>query len=148
MDAQLQAELNAAIATLNYIGKEAKRGAKKDLREAAGVIVSASKGAVPVGEKAHSRYSNGKVVAIYRPGNLKRSIRILPLRRAKQSVLVGPLARGGTPDGFYGRFLEFGTKYIAPAGFMARAAAASGAIAQRIAVELLKRRVLQYSNRV
>ncbi len=147
MDAQLQAELNTAVAKLNRIGDEVKRGVKKDLQEAASVIVSASKGAAPMGEKTHSRYSNGKVVAVYRPGNLKRSIRILPLIRARQSVLVGPLARGGNIDGFYARFLEFGTKHISPNRFMERAAAASGAIAQRIAVELLKRRVLQHSNR-
>jgi len=147
MDAQLQTELNVAISRLNKLGDDVRRNVKSDLKEAAGVIVSASKGAAPMSTKAHSRYSAGKVVAVYRPGNLRRSIRILPLRRAKQSVTVGPLARGGSPDGFYGRFLEFGTKYLSPKGFMARAQAASGALAQRIAVELIKRRIFEHANR-
>lgn len=75
---------------------------------------------------------HGKKVATYAPGNLARSIRVLPLRRLRSGVIVGPKRSGrgsGTGvfvgrrvDGFYGHFMEFGTRsittkrpYMAPA---------------------------------
>ena len=147
IDARIQAELNTVIAKLDRLGREVQTNVKGDLREAATIIVSSIKGAAPVGTAPHSRYSGGKVVATYKPGNWRRSIQVLPLRRAKKAVLVGPKSRGGSVDGFYARFLEFGTKNIKALHFIEKASAASGEIAQRIALQLIKRRVEAYGQK-
>lgn len=76
----------------------------------------------------------GKVVASYAPGNLGRSIRSLPLRRLKKAVLVGPkkakrndtgLFKSNRVDGFYGHFVEFGTRHSKASPFVAPAWAQS-----------------------
>ena len=146
MNAQTQIELNAILRKVQGLGSDVQRGVKSDLKEAAGIIVSTEKGLTPVGTKQHARYSGGKAVAVYKPGNLRRSIQILPLRRGKSSVLVGPKTGRGSVDGFYARFLEFGTKYITPRRFIERAEQTAGPIAQRFALELIKRRVERYIN--
>lgn len=54
-----------------------------------------------------------------RTGNLSKSIGNLPLRKAKRSVYVGPKSgKKRKYDGWYGRFVEFGTKHMKPRPFM------------------------------
>jgi hypothetical protein len=75
---------------------------------------------VPVSNKVVKRYSNGKVVATYYPGNLKRSIQIFDHMRDKSSVYLGVLKnpsgqtkgefRGSRVDGWYAHFVEYGQR--------------------------------------
>lgn len=135
MEAGLQADINATIRKLYRIEPHVRKYIKQDLGEASSILVSAIKGRTPVGTKAHKNR---------RPGNLRRSIVRLPLRRAKSAVLVGPKTGRGNIDGFYAKFLEFGTKYIRPRKFIEQAEAVAGPIAQRFALKLLERRLESY----
>jgi len=58
--------------------------------------------------------------APYRTGNLKKSIGTNKRRSPSQSMVwysVSP-RQGGKNDGFYGKFLEFGTSKMSPKPFM------------------------------
>lgn len=91
---------------------------KKMLGKAAKPLIKSAKSKVDSSDAPHKRYdSNGNHVATYYPGNLKRSIRILPLRRS-QDIFVGPYTtkgssqgdfRGNRVDGYYAHMVEGGT---------------------------------------
>ena len=58
-------------------------------------------------------------------GNLSRSLGVSTrINRIERAVTGKARTRSGKYDGFYGRFLEFGTRYIAPVAFLGRAGAA------------------------
>lgn len=140
-----QQEINNVITALRKIGAETRKGIRADISEGGKMLVAAIKQRAPVGTRTHSRYSAGKVVATYKPGNLKKSIRILPLRRVKNAVIVGPITRGKTPDGYYGRFVEFGTVKMTEKPFVEPAVkAVSGAVQDRI-LKGLKNRIESYA---
>lgn len=70
----------------------------------------------------------GKKIATIMPGNLGRSIKKIPLRRAKRSLLIGlkrsrsglqGVYSGARADGYYGSMVEGGTKTAAPKPFLA-----------------------------
>ncbi len=86
-----------------------KKVLKKIYKRNAKPLIATAKGNIPKAAKTVHRYSNGKIVASYSPGNLRRSIGVLPLRRSR-SVFVGPRTGGNRKnDGWYGHFLELGT---------------------------------------
>jgi HK97 gp10 family phage protein len=138
MNAETQAELNDVIKRVRGLYPAIQRGVKQDLNEAAKILESAVKGRTPVSDKPHR---SGKQTA--QPGNLRKSIRRLPLRRTKNAAIVGPKF-GGTPDGFYARFVEKGTKFQTAQRFIEQAANAAGPAAQSIAIKLIIRRVDDY----
>ena len=93
-----------------------KKELKKLAKEPAKLLIQSAKANVPVHAKPHKRYLNGKVVATYQPGNLKRSIGMVNLKDSFL-VWVGPRkAKGNTSgqfagskvDGWYGHFVEYG----------------------------------------
>jgi HK97 gp10 family phage protein len=81
-------------------------------KKAADPVVKAAKARVPVGNKPHMRYSGGRVVATYYPGNLQKSIGAMQVKDKKgnKAVLVKP-RRGAKwkNDGYYAHLVEFGT---------------------------------------
>ena len=114
----MKREVQMVINRLNKIPyhlREKER--KKILRKSAKPLVRAAKANVPRSNKPTHRYKNGKIVATYFPGNLRRSIKVLPLRRTT-NVFVGPHAKGGAGnfkgrrvDGYYAHFVEKGTVF-------------------------------------
>jgi HK97 gp10 family phage protein len=134
-----QEELNTLIRKLRKIEPTVTRQIKGDLRQAAQPIIVAIKAKAPVGTRTHKR---GAIV--YKPGNLRKSIKVLPLRRTRNAVIVGPQARGGTPDGYYARFIEFGTRKLSARPFVDPAVQVSFPTAEIIALELLKNRIEAY----
>jgi hypothetical protein len=75
------------------------------------------------GDKRRPRGKVGRVVAIYHPGNLKRSIKVLPFEKSK-ALWVGLDAGNGKSalyrdennvDGWYGMFVEKHNPFIRPA---------------------------------
>jgi HK97 gp10 family phage protein len=130
MEAGLQSDLNGLIRKLQGIEAAVKKDIKGDLKEASTIIVSAIKGRAPIGTRPHGRKGT-----VYLPGNLRKSVQALPLRRTRNAVVVGPRARGGTPDGFYARFLEFGTRKMTARPFIEPAVNQSLPIAQSFALE-------------
>ncbi len=145
MDLEIQKGINTAIKKLQGIDPYLKRSIGADLGVAAKPLIAAIKAAAPVSSKAHSRYSAGKVVATYKPGNLRRSIQRLPLRRAKSAIYIGPRSRGENPDGYYAPFLEYGTQNMSARPFIGPAAKAVLPAVGRTALELLKKRIETYA---
>ena len=143
MQDQLQKDLNTVVGKLRSFGPKISRTAKQDLNEAAKVIVQAAKANAPQSAKPHqgaiSLGHKSKRITI-KPGNLKRSIRRLALRRVKSAAIVG-IKLGGAVDGWYGRFVEQGTKYQRAQYFMERAKNSAGPIAQDIAIRLISKRI-------
>lgn len=144
-----QQEINNVITALRKIGAETRNGIKADVSEGGKMLVAAIKQRAPVGTRTHIRYNSaGKVVATYKPGNLKKSIRILPLRRVKNAVIVGPISRGKTPDGYYAHMLEFGTVKMFAQPFVEPAVnAVSGAVQDRI-LKALKNRIESHAKQL
>lgn len=149
-DAKLQAEINEAVKKLYRISGRTRNTAKPALRRAAKPIVQAAKDRAPKSDAPHYRYKDGRIVATYYPGNLRRSIRVLPLRRtAKAAVLIGPkLAassggatgdfKGNRVDAYYATMVEFGTVNQRPQPYMRPAAETAGPQALQLAVRELK----------
>lgn len=87
------------------------------LNKAATILKNSMVQKVPVGNRVVKRYINGKVVATYHPGNLKRSIQILDLKD-KKNAYVGVkrlskgkskgVFRGSNVDGYYAHMVEYG----------------------------------------
>jgi len=125
------AEIKQLNATLLRLGKRVEKNRRKVLLKAAKILTESIRSYVPVAPKIVVRYKykgknakksgkgEGKIVAIYLPGNLRRSIKVLPLRRT-EAVFVGPkLAKGSSSkgffasnsrvDGWYAHFMEYGT---------------------------------------
>ena len=116
----LRSDLVKTTKKLEKLLKEFEsREVKKILRKSAAPLRKAARTNVNDAEEPVKRYSAGKVVAVYNPGNLRRSIKILTFRRSKFAVFVGPqvgkasskeYGRPGQPvDGFYAHMVEFGT---------------------------------------
>lgn len=99
------------------------------LSGAADLLVDAMKGKAPVASKTLYRYKNGKKVASYSPGNLRRSIKKLDHFNSKNAIWVGPQIMprgkgkgnfsGSNVDGWYARFIERRDPFIRPAAIEA-----------------------------
>lgn len=150
-----QAEVNDLIKKLYKVADRAKGLAKPALRRAAKPIISAAKSKIDDSKAPHHRYKDGQKIATYYPGNLRRSIAVLPLRRAKTAVLIGPRLskagraggefKGNRVDGYYAHFVEFGTVGQSAEPYMRPAAESAGPVALSLAVKELKAEILKYS---
>jgi HK97 gp10 family phage protein len=98
---------------------------KKILKKAAQPLIISARAKVKDSDRPHHRYSGGKKIATYHPGNLRRSIGIIPLRKSV-NIYVGPRTKRGASgvysagrhDGYYGAFREFGTRKSAAKPFL------------------------------
>ena len=105
--------------------KVQKRVVKGAVRAAAKPIVKEARRLVPV-----------------RTGNLKKSIGVNARRSDKTTVRVSISPRkGGRYDGFYGHFVEFGTKNSAPHPFMRPAFEFAGGEAIKAFRAYMKKRI-------
>jgi len=117
----LQRDLRETIAAINEVPKgftDAK--IRSALRHALKPVLETARALTPKGKKIHYRYEykykgskraakgKGKVVGVYRPGNLRKSLSIMTFKKAKQSLFVGPTMKGGVytdrkklTDGYY-----------------------------------------------
>ena len=154
----IQLEVNELVRKLRQVSDTAKKDSRQAFKEAAPVLISAIQARAPESDAPHMRYSNGKVVATYSPGNLKRSFRALLFRKS-QAVFVGPkLDKAGSrgdfsgtrADGYYAHWMEFGAPGagIAPRPFVKPAVQAAGSLTLRIATEFLKRKIDSYATSV
>lgn len=152
MDAQLQADLNRVLRTLKGVEPFVRKSGKADLREAAKILSTAVAIRTPVGVKTHKRYpkrtgrkaakGSGNVLATYKPGNLRKSIRVLSFRRSP-AAWVGPKL-GKTPDGYYAHMVERGTVHQPAQEFFKKAVASAGNATLNKAIQLLSRRIQSY----
>lgn len=152
MDAQLQADLNRVLAQLKKVEPFIRRSGKEDLREAAKILSTAVAIRTPVGTVTHKRYARrkgkkagkggGNVLATYKPGNLRKSIRVLNFRRSSAAFVGAKL--GKTPDGYYAHMVERGTTTQPAQEFFKKAIASAGNATLNKAIQLLSRRIQSY----
>lgn len=85
------------------------------LKKAAKPTLDKARGNAPVAKKDHLYAFRGKRWWVQK-GNLKRSIGFIDVRRARfVTVIIGPRVKGAFKNnrsGFYGSFMEYGTKTI------------------------------------
>ena len=118
-----QADVQKVINKLRKLPLEYQNKAlKKVLRKNAKPLIVKAKSNIPRAAKPVHRYKDGKIVATYSPGNLRRSIGIIPRLRRTNAVFVGPRTGGKLKsDGYYGHFLELGTAFIQGIHYMENA---------------------------
>lgn len=152
-----QDEINTLIRKLRGISPALRSQSKRALKEAAAPMVAAIRDRAPVSPALHKRYKGGKEVAIYYPGNLKRSIRVLALRRTKDAVLIGAKLdtsgtggtfRGNRADGFYAAMVEHGTIDAPPQPYFRPGVSASVDVTLTLATKNLKKVVDNYANSI
>lgn len=152
--ADWQKQVNGAVKTLEKLFYNFEQERKTMLTDAAQPMVDAMRQGAPEGAKIHIRYPSkpkgtprapkgqGRPIATYYKGNLKKSFQILDLKRATQSVVVGAkLAKGqgkgvfgGSKfDAYYLHWVEFGHGKVAPKPFVRPAIiSASPAVIKRM----------------
>lgn len=109
----------------NKLGKTPER--TEAFKKAGKILHAEMQRRAPIYKKVVKRYSNGKVVAVYHPGNLKRSVQILEFNKS-DSVFVGikrdtvakarGVYSGSRADGYYAHMVEYGRRknpFIRPA---------------------------------
>ncbi len=111
-------EVNQAILALTDRLK--KRVLITAYKKAVRPLILAARNNIKDSAGPHKRYSNGKVVKIYYPGNLRKSIGSGVIKKKDTpAIWVGPYAGNKRSyDGFYGAFLEKGTRHMAARPFM------------------------------
>jgi hypothetical protein len=107
-------EARQLVRQLEQWSTDVQKDAQKIVKPAAEYTAKKIAEKTPVYNRRHYRYSNGQKVAEYYPGNLRRSILDLELRRIP-GALVGPKLggskgkfSGARVDGFYFRFVDRG----------------------------------------
>lgn len=161
-NAQLSADIKKVLATLDKLPKELRGEVRKAILEkAAQPLIDAAKANAPQSDQEHFDYGkqgpNAQPTKYY-PGNLKKSIRIIPYKKSF-SVYVGPkvLKRGGKAkaygrnernvNAFYAGFVEFGTSRSAARPYMRPAFDQSKAQVLAIAAREMQKVVRQYEQK-
>lgn len=120
------------------------------LRQVAEPTVKAARSLAPKSQAPHHRYSNGKIIATYQPGNLSKSIGKIVGRDKNNAVLyVGPRAgKNRKYDGFYGNFVEAGTVHMPAQPFMGPAYAQTKGMVTKNAEQKVARKIQQQINKL
>lgn len=148
-----QRQVNQAVKTLEKLTYHFEDEQRKMLEYAAQPMVNAMQAGAPVGTKIHYRYpkrmggrakrGEGQRIATYHPGNLRRSFRVLDLRRTKDVIVGAKLAKNNARglfgfakyDAYYLNWVEFGTRHMAARPFVRPAiVSASPAVIRRMQV--------------
>lgn len=127
--ADWQKQVSEAIKVLDKFagGLEAER--KKMLEYAAQPLVTELQRRAPIGSRIHTSYksrkSGGGQQGRYYPGNLRKSFRVLDLRKSAAVIVGAKLTKGGRGNFGLGRFnayylhwVEFGTVHMAARPFV------------------------------
>lgn len=149
--ADWQKQVNAAVKTLEKLTYNFEREQRNILEYAAQPMVNAMQAGAPTGTKIHYRYAKrmggrskrgeGQRVATYTPGNLRRSFRVLDLKRTNDVIVGAKLAKraakgtfgGAKSDAYYLHWVEYGTKNMPARPFVRPAIiSASPAVIRRV----------------
>jgi hypothetical protein len=140
-------EAKALVQQLERWSTDIQKDAQKIVKPAAEFTAKKIAEKTPVFNKRHYRYSNGQKIAEYYPGNLRRSILNLDLRKVPGAI-VGPKLggsrgkfSGARVDGYYFRFVDRGApaRGIRPQRIRAKGAAA----ARQTAYRIIEKRLIQ-----
>lgn len=114
--AHWQKQVSDAIKVFDRFSRGLESERKKMLEYAAIPLVTELQRRAPIGSRIHYSYRDGKQTGKYYPGNLRKSFRILDLRKSSAVVVGAKLTKGGRGNfglgrynAYYLHFLEFGT---------------------------------------
>ena len=114
--ADWQKQVSDAIKVFDRFSRGLESERKKMLEYAAIPLVTELQRRAPIGSRIHYSYRDGKQTGKYYPGNLRKSFRILDLRKSSAVVVGAKLTKGGRGNfglgrynAYYLHFLEFGT---------------------------------------
>lgn len=129
----LESDVRDAIKKFRAVEKHFSVKERRNiLKEGGKVLVASVRSKIPEADDDVFRYStpkvkkkkrapkgSGNVVAVYTPGNARRSYKILDLRKTPD-VIVGPktsskgggVFSGSRVDGYYFHMLEYGTRFM------------------------------------
>lgn len=155
--------LEDAVKALKALGAAfPKKEQQRLLAKAAVPLVKAAKANIPDSDEPHYRYrggskkkgkGKGEIVAVYYPGNLRKSIRTKRLSKSTD-VFVGPVTAkspfgsfgNGKVDGYYAHLVEYGTVFQGGVGYMRRALDATKGKVRDNIIEGVKNIVLKIAN--
>lgn len=131
-----------------------KKAKRKILRPAAHMMKKEAEANTPISQAPHKRYRKGSLIATYYPGNLKRSINVLSFRKT-DALHIGPKIKkdargdhtGRKVDGYYARFVEFGTSKQPAQGFMRKAFDTKKAAARQMIIAAIRKRIADVSSK-
>lgn len=129
--ADWQKQVGQAVKTLEKLTYNFEREQRVILENCAEEVISELQARAPESDRVHVRYPSkpkgahraakgeGRPIARYYPGNLRRSFRVLDLKRSKAVIVGARLAKGGgkgvfssgKADGYYLHWVEYGAEY-------------------------------------
>jgi hypothetical protein len=111
---QFNEDIKNLVNELKTWSENLQLDSRKILKPAGEVVAQEIQRKTPVSRRRHYRYADGDRVATYYPGNLRRSIRDLDLRRTN-AVFIGPKLgsskgtfSGARVDGWYAQIVDRG----------------------------------------
>ena len=142
---------------LRRASRPTRKAARSNIKDAKQLVKRYSTPKLVKGIRAPK--GKGRVVAIYHPGNLRRSIAIMTFRRARFAVFVGPRIGKGAGakeygkagmkvDGYYAHMVEKGTINQSGQHYMKRAYSRTKGQVVAIATEQSRKRINQYKRKV
>lgn len=158
MSRETEKEISDIMKRLFGVSKAAQKESKSAFRKASGIMINAIRSAAPKSDRPHTRYKavkfDGSVYRegfTYYPGNLRRSIRVLPLRKT-DALFIGPKLdknpsgddyKGNKVDGYYAHWVEFGAPEIGipPRQFVRPAVELSGKATLQYAIDVMKGKI-------
>lgn len=156
---QMEKELKLILKRMKEVPKAIRaKERRKVLVKAARPLIDSAKSKITDSTRKHYRYRKNGDRIQYEPGNLRKSIRVLSLRKSPD-VWVGPkVSRGNGPfgvgrkvDGYYAHFVHDGTPYQSGNKFLLRAAEDSGpkviAAAKKGLADLLNKQIKKVSTK-
>lgn len=152
-NAEISREVRREVLKLKALPKEVERKAGKKLfGRAAKPLVQAAKSNIKDGKHPPQKRGN----ATYTTGNLRKSIKVLPLRKVKNAVIVGArvarrasgvYGRGNRTNAYYAHMVEYGTVKFQGQRFMKRAFIATRAKVARTIVDGVSEVINNYTRR-
>lgn len=149
---KFNADAAKMVQQLERWSKDLSKEAQKIVKPAAELTAREIAARTPVYSKRHYRYKGGRKVAEYYPGNLRRSVQDLELKRIAGAV-IGPRIEGSKSgkfsgsrtDGYYFRFVDRGAPAIGikPQNIRSRGARAARPRAYAIILRRLQNRLKQ-----
>jgi HK97 gp10 family phage protein len=151
--ASFSADAKRLVQRLEFIVKDLRKEKQEIFKKAAVPLIMEIQSRAPKSEKPHSRYSGGKIVATYYPGNLSRSFAKTLIFRSSSAVWVAPKVgkgaqgefKGSRADGYYAHMVEYGTKFQSPQPFVRPSVDSAGPKVYRIAIGLIQIKLRKYN---
>lgn len=153
--ARFSADTKRMVARLEAVSNDIKKESREIFNKAAVPLIAAIQSGAPQSGWPHGRYKDGREVAIYVPGNLRRSFRNTLRFGRSSAVWIAPklakgesatgIFEGSRTDAYYAHMVEFGTVNFPAKPFVRPAFESTKDRVAQIAIGLIKIRLRKYN---